>query len=192
VNRKHWIIAGIIVTILFVVGIMSLLNKRSSEPTEVVSHVPVSELVYCNDDQIKPCIVSFGIDADGNMLVNLLLPDISFPRFYLKVVRGEEDVLYECRRVIAAPNNAYCIGSMLAPGEILRLMLLSTNDDSLLAQGELPIIGLAFPTLEIVIPTNTPTMTPLVPESTATNEFVLPTSTQPSYPNQSYPNQSYP
>ena len=191
-NRKQWVIAGIIVIVLFTIGIIFLLNKRSGEPTEAVTNAPVSNLVYCNDDQVKPCIVSFGIDADGNMLVNLLLPDISFPRFYLKIVRGEEDVLYECRRVISAPNNAYCIGSMLAPGETLHLMFLSTIDDSLLAQGDLPIIGLAFPTLEIAIPTNTPTMTPLVTESTATNDFVLSTPTQPSYPNQSYPTPSYP
>lgn len=185
-NRKQWIITGIVATVLLVVGIISLLIKRSSEPTQAVSHVPVSELGYCNQDQVKPCVVSFGIDADGNMLVNLLLPDISFPWFYLKIVRGEEEIQYKCGRVIAVPNNAYCIGSMLAPGETLRLMLLSTNDDSLLAQGDLPIIGLAFPTLEIAIPTNTPTITPIVTEVTPTRTL-FPTPTQPSYPNQSYP-----
>jgi hypothetical protein len=30
------------------------------------------------------------VDVDGNMLVNLLMPDRFFPAFYLKVLRGAQ------------------------------------------------------------------------------------------------------
>jgi len=200
------IMEGVVLGILVAIGVLLLVRwyvGRTDPPAKVEQDISVLDLAYCNDDQVKPCVVSFGTDVDDNMLVNLLLPDLSFPNFYLKITRGDDDAIYDCQRIAPAPNNAYCIGRRLSPGETLHLMLFSTKDDTLLAQGDLPIIGLAFPTLEIAIPTDAPTMTPVVtettatviPTSTATFEFVLPTSTgspiptftQPSYPNQSYP-----
>lgn len=179
------VIEGVVLGILFALVFLVLARwyvGRMDQPVETDQDTSISNLAYCNDDQVKPCIVSFGTDVDGNMLVNLLLPDLSFPNFYLKITRGEEEAIYDCQRIVPAPNNAYCIGRKLSPGETLHLMLFSAKGDSLLAQGDLPIIGLAFPTLEIAIPTDTPTMTPIVTETTTTNEFVLPTSTQQSYP----------
>jgi len=113
------------------------------------------------------------------------------------VLRGTQEIVYDCRRVNTAPNSAYCIGEKLPPGETLHLMLFSTRDDTLLAEGDLSIIGLAFPTMEVVSPTpvtvtaGTPTV-----QLTRTQPSVrtpTPTRTPPSYPNPtSYPNPSYP
>ncbi|HSO11921.1 MAG TPA: hypothetical protein VLT51_06065, partial [Anaerolineales bacterium] len=107
---------------------------------------------------------------------------------------------YKCQRVSATPNNAYCIGEKLPPGEVLHMMLISTRDDALLAEGNLSIIGLAYPTLEIAIPTTTPSITgtppalsPIsttpAPTQTQSPIIILPTSTKKpsSYPNPSYP-----
>jgi len=184
VNRKEWIIAGIIVTALFAVGIYFLLHKQTDNPEVAVSTLPVSTLTYCTDEQVKPCVVSFGIDEDNNMLVNILLPGLSFPDFYLNIIRGEITIPYECQRIVAAPNSANCIGENLPPGELLHLMLLSTENDSLLADGNLSIIGLAFPTVGFAPPTET--VTPTVIPPTATESISTATSTraptQPSYP----------
>jgi hypothetical protein len=111
------------------------------------------------------------------MLVNFLLPDLTYPEFYLKIARGDVSVSYKCQRIAAVLNNAYCIGEKLPPGEALHLTLISRKNDAVLAQGNLSIIGLAFPTMEIVIPTGGPTGTPATISPTASSDFVLPTAT---------------
>jgi hypothetical protein len=191
VNRKQWMIAGIIVMVLLVGGILLLQVNNTDDPQPAVQNAPASSMAYCNDEGTRPCVVSFGVDVDGNMLVNLLLPDRFFPAFYLKVLRGGQEIIYDCRRVNTAPNSAYCIGEKLPPGEVLHLMLISTRDDALLAEGDLSIIGLAFPTVDVV--TSTPITatagTPTI-QATRTQPSVrtpTPTRTPSSYPNPSYP-----
>jgi hypothetical protein len=129
------------------------------------------------------------------MLVNFLLPDHSYPDFYLQVVRGDVTVSYECQRIAAAPNNAYCLGEKLPPGESLRLILISSADGTILAEGILSIIGLAFPTLEITTATYMPTEpfgTTTITPTAVQFSTRTPIPTKPSYPNTSYPNTSYP
>jgi len=203
VNKKQWIIAGSIFVILFITGIVVLLSRRPNNTVRTVRDVPVLELAYCSDESAKPCIVSFSTDANDNMLVNILLPDMTFPAFYLKIDHGDGESLYNCQRVRQTNITAYCSGTKLPPGQILHLILISTRDSIVLAQGDLSIIGLAYPTVGIAIPTpqDTPTLpteapaptaAPLTP--TALPLLILPTSTEipPSYPNPSYPNPSYP
>lgn len=202
-NRKQWIIAGIIVTVLIVIGVMFMQSGSTGEVAETIQGTPAADLVYCSEEQVRPCVVSFSIDADENMLVNILLPDLSFPSFYLKIRRGGSETDYKCQRVGTALNNAYCIGEKMPPGEILHLMLISTKDEALLAEGDLSIIALALPTLAVVSPTSetatpdltttplagTSTMTPTQPQSPFPSK---PTPTQSAYPNPSYPKPSYP
>ena len=193
-NRKQWIVAGIIL-VLIVSGIM-LLQKSSDGPTETVQNQSFSSLGYCSEEDNRPCVVSFSVDARDNMLINLLLPDLSFPNFRLTIVHGGVETRYACQRIGSAVNNAYCAGPKLSPGEVLTLKLISTRDETLLAQGDLSIIGLAFPTMGIAVstPQEAPTMLMVLPTPTTLPLFVLPTQTetQPSYPNPSYPNPSYP
>lgn len=199
-NRKQMTIGGIVLVLLIVLGVLAWRNlfAGSRSPAETGTNVPVLELTYCNGNQVKPCVVSFSVDSDGNMLINLLLPDVPFPDFYLKIAQANGDILYKCLRVKDSPNNAYCTGEKLPPGVAMHLMILSSDDDTLLADGTLPIIGLAFPTLGIVTPTfaNTPTELPATlttasPTPTMISKKVTPkpTQTKPSYPN---PSPSYP
>ncbi|MCK6540331.1 MAG: hypothetical protein L6Q26_09755 [Anaerolineales bacterium] len=194
-NRKQWIVVGILVTILLVIGVVSLLGNNAEDSPEAIQEGPVPELTYCNEENSGPCIVSFGLDADGDMLVNLLLPSLSYPHFRLKILRGETGFDYACRRLSVGRNNAYCSGEKVPPGEILHLMLISTRGGDLLAEGYLSIIGLAFPTVGVVsvtpeiMPTE-PTAIPLTGSPTSTpTQFQpfpsTPTRTKPSYP--SYP-----
>jgi hypothetical protein len=127
------------------------------------------------------------------MLVNLLLPDLAFPRFYLSINHNEGEIIYDCQRVQGTIYNAYCIGAKIPPGEPLHLVLVSVRDDTLLAEGELSIIGLAYPTLEVA------TALTLTPAPTAAPTIILPTPTKKpsqsptaSYPNPPYPNPPYP
>lgn len=192
-SRKQWMVAGIIVVVLLVAGILFWQSNDTGIPQPAVSGTPASSLTYCGDEQARPCVVSFSVDADGNMLVNLLLPDRAFPAFYLKVLRGAQEIIYDCRRVNTAPNSAYCIGERLPPGEVLHLTLISSRDDSLLAEGDLSIIGLAFPTVDVVTSTpitpttGTPTVSPTPTRPSFRTPTPAPTRTAPSYPNPSYP-----
>jgi hypothetical protein len=199
VNRKEWIIAGIINTILLVVGVMFVLNNRPKDPVETSQDVPVSILAYCTEQQVKPCVVSFSLDANDNMLVNILLPDQSFPDFYLTIRRSanESESMYPCQRVKEAVNNAYCTGDIMPPGEMLHLKLISIKDSILLAEGDLSILGLVYPTVGIAVATTVPPATedfstetpistePFPTEPTEPPVIILPTfpETPPSYPN---------
>lgn len=176
-NRRNWIIVGIVILVLIVVGSLFLFNDRSSDTIAPMLDGPVSKLAYCTDEQVKPCVVSFSIDVNNQMLVNLLLPDTSLPDFYVQIAQGGSNISYECKRVVAAPNNVYCVGEKLSPGEVLYVTLVSIKDNTLLAGGNLSIIGLSFPTLEVSTSIPLPTVPPAMPESTATFEFILPTST---------------
>ena len=195
-KRKTWIVAGIVVIVLLVIGVILFLNNRSSDTVDTSPNVPVLELAYCTEQQVKPCVVSFSTDAEGRMLVNILLPDLSYPGFYLMIKRGGTEIKYNCQRVKEAFNHAYCAGGKLPPGEILHLMLISIKDRILIAEGDLSIIGLAYPTVGIAIATPQDTATMPITTSTETPAplFVLPTftNTPRSYPNPSYPNPSYP
>lgn len=195
-NRKQWIVAGIII-ILFVVVLLVLPRAGSGTPQGSADNESAAELGYCADEETRPCVVSFSADARDNMIINLLLPDRSFPAFYLRITRGSVETSYACQRLTGAVNNAYCYGPKQPPGERLTLRLISTGDDTLLAQGDLSIIGLAFPTLGIVLSTPQEAPTAILIESPApTAGFLvpppLPTQTLPSYPGPSYPNPSYP
>jgi hypothetical protein len=195
------IVEGIILGIVVALGLVFFarwLGGRNEQSAEPGSYTPVVGLAYCNDDQVRPCVVSFGIDANDNTLVNFLLPDLSFPNFYLKIVHEGRDAFYECQRIVAAPNNAYCVGEKMPPGESLHLMLFSKRDDVLLAEGDLSIIGLAFPTMgisttapsETMAVTEAPDFTSTVPiglETPTSSSTLTSTATPPTYPNLSYP-----
>lgn len=195
-NRRQIILGGVLLVVLIILGfwVSRVLFTDSRFSEETSTNTSVTDLTYCNENQVKPCIVSFSVDANENMLINLLLPDLSFPDFYLKIAQVNGDIVYDCLRVRDVPDNAYCTGDKLPPGDSVHIMLFSTRDDILLADGALSIIGLAFPTLGVVTPTfaDTPTELPAtLPTATMMTQQATPkpTQTKPSYPN---PSPSYP
>lgn len=215
-NRKQLIIGGLIILLIVILALgvtisIVLLDGDDSPNVTGQRMTVVSELSYCGDDDVRPCVVSFGVDENDNMLVNLLLSDLTYSRFYLKITYNEIENIYKCVRVRASLYSIYCTGEKMPPGVPLHLMLIAEEGDILLAEGELSIIGLALPAVDIVSATPGNTATPLTetPEEdiTETPDFVLPTSTpvstiatptprRPSYPNPSstpsYPNPLYP
>ena len=201
-NRNR-LIAGIailaILGLMGVIGLGLLLNKWTAAQSQLSQRAPVLELTNCNPKDIPPCVVSFGIDSDGNMLVNLLIPDSFSPDFYLKIVRNTGEARYKCQMVENFPTNFYCVGEKLPPGGVLQFMLISSEDGALLAKGDISILGLAFPTLGIELTTLSPTVTEesvldLFTKTPAPTQPIpkSPSPTKPSYPNPtlSYPNPS--
>lgn len=190
------------IIIVLAAGLILLAACGPTPPADSDQFITVPLLGYCSADQYKPCIVSFSTDGWDNMLISLLLPDRSFPPFHLLVLRGASEISYACQRLTGAASNAYCAGPELPPGEIVTLKLISNDDDTLLAQGDLTIIGLAFPTVGVapVTAASVSAEATITATPTAFTGFILPplestpspTSTLPAYPNPSYPNPSYP
>jgi hypothetical protein len=195
---------GVLMILVITGGVFLLMRLKT--PPQVHQRTLIPELVYCNSHDLKPCIVSFSLDADGNMLVNILTVSASYPDFYLTIGNAAVVNKYNCRSVIGFPTNIYCAGVEMYPGETLQFTLVSIEDDTVLAEGKFAIIGLLLPNPQQEV-TATPSViaSPAVTEApveTPTAFFleiitplptrplqVTPTSTatMPSYPNPSYP-----
>jgi len=205
VNRKY-LIAGLaalaLLCILNMAGIGNLLLQEMNKPAPASKRMLVTELTYCNSNDIRPCVVSFRLDTDNNMLINILTPDSSYPYFYLKINNAYEENQYQCRPAEDVPLNVECIGREMYPGESLHFVLISSSDEIVLAEGNFAIIGLllAIPggdTTETATPTETfeatseatefPTPFILKPPTASPTKGGTITIT-PSYPNpSSYP-----
>lgn len=189
VTRNRLVIGVAVLVVLILLLVCGLIQGRNEQP-RAGQRSPLTELTYCNPDNVRPCIVSFSLDSDGNMLVNILTPGASFPAFYLKIVHEKGESIYECQKVKKFPANIYCTGEEMQVGKILQFLLISKNENTILAEGSFAIIGLALPTPADQL-TASVTPTPEEPLGTVT---VTPTRVRstpsPSYPNPPYPNPS--
>ena len=192
-NRNRLIAGAAVLAVLIILLVYGLIQGRNRQPP-AGHRAPLTELAYCNSDNVRPCVVSFGLDSDGNMLVNILTPGSSFPTFYLKIVHEKGESVYDCQKVEKFPSNVYCIGEEMQVGKVLQFLLISKSEDALLAEGSFAIIGLALPTPEDQL-TLALTVSPTQgePLGTATPTRVKstpsPSYTSPPYPN---PSPSYP
>ena len=192
-NKKR-LILGISISALLIIVMISgafLFNRWKSAQAGVDRRSPLQRLSYCSSDQITPCIVSFSLDTDGNMLVNFLTAGAFYPDFYLKIKKDENNYIYTCQKANKFATSVNCTGAAMPLGEVLQFSIVSINEDVLLAEGKLAIIGMALGTPQVAL---SPTSgTPLTPSPT--ESLVLPTPTavratptpKPSYPNPSYP-----
>jgi hypothetical protein len=191
VNRKR-LILGVSIFVLLSLLIISgfaWFKTWQREQATIERRYPLQRLGYCGSDQVTPCIVSFSLDSDGKMLVNLLTAGAFYPDFYLKIKQGEEGHIYSCQKVNKFATSVYCIGAGLPVGQVLQFSIFSIKEEVLLAEGDFAIIGLALGTPEIgSIPTLGTPLTPSPTEGlvlqTPTLVQITPTKTPtPSYPN---------
>jgi len=174
--------------ILIISGLV-LFKGWQSKQAHVDQRFPLQRLSYCSSDQVTPCVVSFSVDSNGKMLVNLLTTGAFYPDFYLKIKQGEEQHIYSCQKIDKFATSVYCTGAALPLGQILQFAIFSLKENVLLAEGNFAIIGLALGTPEIgSIPTlGTPlTLSPTegLVLQTPTSGPITPTLTlTPSYPN---------
>lgn len=194
-NRKRLIIGvAILITVVFITlcGLGIQWWRKNHQP-QAHQRQLISSLTYCGSSDVKPCIVSFSVDANGNMLVSVLTPDSSYPDFYLTI--GADNVVnnYKCEKVKDFPTSVTCTGIEMYPGATLQFTLISLEDNTVLAEGEFAIIGLMLPN-----PSDEATETPLVTETIEPAESPTPglieiltplptrptsTALTPSYPN---------
>jgi len=151
---------------------------------------------YCGAQLTSLCVVSFGRDAFGDTIINLYVPQKTYPTFYLKVDRVSGESRYECELNKAVKTSIYCSGDAINLGEGFEIRLLSERDDRLLAQGTFtltaflvstPAVGGAVSEPRSSEPTATievfETPTPSVFEINPSTATATSTPTSPSYPN---------
>ena len=162
VNRNRWLTAAIIVAVLIILLIYGSLWWQSRGPG-MGEREPIPALAYCTSNDARPCMASFSLDPDGKMLVNVLTPGLSFPAFYLKIIHGEGENIYECKKLQRFLTSVYCIGEAMRLGEVLQFLLISVDGDVTLAEGRFAIIGLALATPEFADLSPTVDLTLTVP-----------------------------
>jgi hypothetical protein len=170
---------SIAVLVLLTLSGLALFREWKSRQSRVDQRFPLQGIGYCSSNPVRPCVVSFSQDSDGNMLVNFLTDGAFYPDFYLTIRTGETDHIYVCKKVNKFATSVYCTGKTLPVGEVLQFRIFSVNEEVLLAQGNFPIIGMALATPNVFVPP-TPTIT-----VSPTDVFVPETTPSPSYP--SYP-----
>lgn len=180
--------------LMMVPGSLFLRNEWLRQQAGVQQRQPLPGLGYCSTDQVAPCVVSFSVDTDGQMIVTIRT-DASFPGFYLKIRHSRGENLYPCQHMKGIEDHVFCKGARLPLGETFHFYLVSLQGERTLAQGNFSIIGLALGTPDIF---SSPTPGALSPSVTATPTSTLPagpgpvpvtpTGVTPTPPTPSYPN----
>lgn len=127
---------------------------------------------YCGAELSELCVVSFGRDAFGDTIVNLYVPQKTYPPFYLNIVRRSGEGRYECVGNKSIKTSFYCTGDPINLGEGFEIQMLSEKDDRLLARGTFTLTAFLV-TTQIADGTSTPTDTATKTPST---------TSYPSYP----------
>ena len=194
-------IVFVVFAILIIVGLRAIFPHTDGDPKSANQKHAIAELGYCNSSDAQLCVVSFSIDADGNMLINLLTPRATYPEFYITITSPYAENQYTCTRLTGLPDNILCTGPQMNPGEPLHFSLFAVDDQRLLAEGTFNIIGLMLATpgveptsTEEVTETSTPEIIKLIKPTLVPTAITrsIPTATITSYPNPSYSNPTYP
>jgi hypothetical protein len=159
VNRNQLIVGLIIFTafiILFILGFRVLIREWKPAPAQTGQREPLPALGYCTSNQAKPCVLSFNLNNDGTMTINLLV-DSSLRGFDLTIKQDVKENIYKCQKMNRLSTSASCVGETLPTGEVFQFRMISRKKDAPLAEGNFSIIGLALATPEIFL---TPTPTP--------------------------------
>ena len=141
---------------LVLLGSINLLRQWSNRQAEIGQREPLQVLSYCSSNQIRPCVLSFSLDAKDKMVIDLLT-DHGATNVYLRVRQDERETIYQCQNLQGFSTNLACTGDKLPVGEAFSFVVVSTTDNIPLAEGTFPIIGLAIATPEIFV---TPTFIP--------------------------------
>src|SRR5512147_968931 len=91
-HQQRWLVTVVILLvillILVVLGLIRSIPGRSSAPSVQIGHrSPATKLAYCQPEDTRLCVVSFGQIEGGDMLVNFQLPSVIYPPFTLVINR---------------------------------------------------------------------------------------------------------
>ena len=179
-RRKKIAIAGLALLALILCGMIGYINRAgTSLSTQAKTETALSgadhRLWYCSMPA-SICVVSFGQDSAGNMLI-VLMNNRPETEIYARLVPSETGEIYSCQKVEFSPDTYYCVGHQVLEGTTITLEIYAKQGDMLLASGELPVQYGATPMVTptwVVTATATKTKTPI-----------------PAYPNRTRP-PSYP
>jgi hypothetical protein len=162
--NQYRVPAGLFIVVIFMILIITgfVLQSRewqNSQP-RLGEREPLPALGYCSADGVRPCILYFSRDAAGTMAIHVQALSAFPPPFYLAISRQEAKNTYQCKKDGGLSTSFTCRGETMPVGETLQLWVLSTEDDTALAEGKLAIVGLALATPE---PAATPTRGPVFP-----------------------------
>ncbi len=196
-HQQRWLVTVVVLlVILLVVVVLGLIRSipgRSSDPGPQIGHrSPAAKLTYCQPEDTRLCVVSFGQIEGGDMLVNFQLPSVIYPPFTLIINRYGVESTYKCTRTKGFLRGMTCSGAPQTPGEILQFKVIAQKDGRLIAEGKFLIIGIAISTPENTsteTPTGSPTespadLTPFPTETFPTPGFptLSPPTSYPDYP----------
>lgn len=151
VDRKR-LIAGaalfVLLMILCISGSSLLLNEWRGKRGQVGHRIPLAGLGYCSSQQVRPCILSFNLNPGGGMVINVLVRG-STPDFYVRVNHDAGEDTYECRHAGLYSTRVLCTGKTMPVGKTMSFRLVSIEEDTTLAEGSFPIIGMALATPQV-------------------------------------------
>jgi hypothetical protein len=102
-------------------------------PTEIPATI---DFVYCSTPA-SLCVVSFGQDNSGNMLIVIRNNVPGLAEFYAKLNPTETSEFYPCQKVQFASDLYYCLGRQIPDNTMVTMNVYSKNDDQLVASGSL-------------------------------------------------------
>jgi hypothetical protein len=189
------LLAGFILIGLIVCGVIGYLNdsgrvspNKAEADDFMATDTPAAiDLVYCSSPA-SLCIISFGQDNAGNMLIVIRNKIPGLDEFYAKLDPAEPSNLYPCQKVQFASDIYYCLGSLIPDGTMVTMRVYSKSDDQLIASGRIPVSTVATPTPnKTITPTKAITPTKTVTPTTASKPTgtMTPSATKTS---QAYPN----
>ncbi len=132
-TKQLLIISGILLAVLLASS-LAILDLR--KPKNVIDRVTL-----CDADARELCIVNFGTDILGNMIINFQLPDTDYPLFYVKASNRGIVNAYPCETSSSAANVS-CNGARTPLGEYLDVEVYSAGEDTLMAQGRFIVSAL--------------------------------------------------
>ena len=181
------LLAGFILIGLIVCGVVGYLNdsgrvsltKAKADDFMATDTPAAIDLVYCSSPA-SLCIISFGQDNAGNMLIVIKNKIPGVDEFYAKLDPAKPSNLYPCQKVQFASDIYYCLGSLIPDGTMVTMRVYSKSDDQLIASGRIPVSTIATPT-----PNKTPTKAATSTIASEPTGTMPPSATQTS---QAYPN----
>lgn len=122
----------------------------------------VDKITLCDIDSSRLCIVNFGADLPGNMIISFQLPDADYPLFHVKASNRGIVNDYVCEAV-PDTTSVSCGGARAPLGEYLEVEVYSTAEEALMAQGRFIVSALirTTPNSSLGIPTPTGESTPI-------------------------------
>jgi hypothetical protein len=139
--------AGVLALLGCLIALL-LVGARYVRGREEATPQAPSVLTRCDVEASGLCLVSFGTDRLGQMVLSFQVPQTKYPDFHAEVVRGGSSLTFPCQITPGKPRNIYCTGIRIPLGEPIEVKIVADEAGTVLAQGNFVISAVALPTLQ--------------------------------------------